>query len=94
MCVCVYSCMLSCFRQVQLFATLWIVACQSPLSIGFSRQEYWKGLLCPPPGDLPDPGIEPAFPAAPALRKDSFTTELLGKRVCVCVYIICNTSLY
>ena len=78
--------MLSCFRQVRLFATLWIVACQSPLSIGFSRQEYWKGLLCPPPGDLPDPGIEPAFPAAPALRKDSFTTELLEKRVCVCLY--------
>ena len=40
-------------------ATLWIAACQAPLSIGFSRQEYWSGLLCPPPGNLPDPGVEP-----------------------------------
>ena len=39
--------------------TLWTVACQAPLSMGFSRQEYWSGLACPPPGDLLDPGIEP-----------------------------------
>ena len=39
--------------------TLWTVACQAPLSMGFSRQEYWRGLPCPPPGDLPDPGIKP-----------------------------------
>ena len=38
--------------------TLWTVAHQVPLSMGFSRQEYWSGLLCPPPGDLPDPGLE------------------------------------
>ena len=37
----------------------WTVACQAPLSMEFSRQEYWSGLLCPPPGDLPDPRIEP-----------------------------------
>ena len=37
----------------------WTVACQAPLYMGFSRQEYWSGLLCPPPGDLPDPGVEP-----------------------------------
>ena len=42
-------------RCIWLFATLWIVACQPPLSMGFSRQEYWNGLPCPPPGDLPDP---------------------------------------
>ena len=42
-----------------LFAAPWIVACQVPLSVGFSRQEYWSGLPFPPPGDLPDPGIEP-----------------------------------
>ena len=41
------------------FAAPWTVARQAPLSMGFSRQEYWSGLLCPPPGDLPDPGIEP-----------------------------------
>ena len=40
-------------------ATPWIVACQSPLSMGFSRQEYWRGLSFPSPGDLPDPGIDP-----------------------------------
>ena len=50
--------MLSCFSRVQLFATLWTVACQAPLSIGFSRHEHWSGLPCPPPGDLPDPGIK------------------------------------
>ena len=44
--------------RVRLFVTLWTVAYQAPLSMGFSRQEYWNGLPCPPPGDLPDPGIE------------------------------------
>ena len=47
------------------------VACQSPLSMGFSRQEYWIGLLCPPPGDLCDPGIEPMFSEDPAFQVDS-----------------------
>ena len=51
---------LSCFSRVRLFATLWTVARQAPLSMGFSRQEYWSGLPCPPPGDLPHPGIEPS----------------------------------
>ena len=53
-------CMLSHFSHVRLFATLWTVAHQALLSMGFSRQEYWSGLLCPPPGDLPHPGIESA----------------------------------
>ena len=44
----------------RLFVTLWAVACQDPLSMGFSRQEHWSGLACPPPGDLPYPGIESA----------------------------------
>ena len=48
--------------------------------MGFSRQEYWSGLTCPPPGNLPDPGIEPLFPAAPALQV-VFTAEPLGKPV-------------
>ena len=51
--------MLNCFSSVQLCATLRTVACQVPLSMGFSRQEYWSGLRSPPPGDLHDPGIEP-----------------------------------
>ena len=45
--------------RVQFFVTPWIVAHQSPLSMGFFRQEYWSGYPCPPPGDLPDPGIKP-----------------------------------
>ena len=56
------------FSRVQLFTTLWTVACQAPLTMGFSRQEYWNGFPCPPPGDLPNPGIEPE---APALQADS-----------------------
>ena len=48
---------------VQLFGTLWTVAYQAPPSMGFSRQEYWSGLLFPSPGNLPDPGIEPRSPA-------------------------------
>ena len=54
-----HVCVLSCFSHVQIFVTPWAVVCQAPLSMGFSRQEYWSGLPCPPPGDLPDPGINP-----------------------------------
>ena len=60
---------------VQLFATLWTIAHQAPLSMGFSRQEYWNGLPCPPPGDLPDLGIEPASLMSPALPGRFFTTS-------------------
>ena len=49
--------------HVQLFATPWTVAYQAPLSMGFSRQEYWSGLPFPSPGDLPNPGIKPRSPA-------------------------------
>ena len=52
-------CMPSHFSHVWLFATPWTVAHQAPPSMEFSRQEYWSGLPCPPPGDLPDPGIKP-----------------------------------
>ena len=55
--LCVY--VLSCFDCVRLCEALRTSACQTPLSMGFSRQEYWSGLPCPPPGDLPKPGIEP-----------------------------------
>ena len=72
MCVCVC---VSSFGCVQLFATLWTVAQQTPLSMGFSRQEYWSGLLCPPPGYLPDPGIESASLLSPALANGFFTTS-------------------
>ena len=67
-------CMLSSFSCVRLFASLWTVACQAPLSMGYSRQEHWSGLLCPPPGD-PHSGIKPASPASPALAGSFFTTR-------------------
>ena len=60
---------------VLLFATPWSVAHQAPLSMGFSRQEYWSGLACPPPGHLPDPGIEPVSLISPALASEFFTTS-------------------
>ena len=63
--------MLSQFSYIQLFATPWTVARQAPLSMGLSRQEYWSGLSCPPPGDLPHPGSKPVSPAVPALQADS-----------------------
>ena len=62
--------------RVRLFATPWTVAYQAPLSMGFSRQEYWSGLPFPSPGDLPDPGIEPR---SPALEADALASEPPGK---------------
>ena len=61
--------------HVRLFATLWTIPCHAPLSMGFSRQEYWSGLPFPPPEDLLEPGIEPG---SPALQADSLPTELQG----------------
>ena len=68
-------CMLSHFSHVQLSVTLWTVACQAPLFMELSRQEHWGGLLCPPPGDLPNPGIEPASLKSLALAGRFFTTS-------------------
>ena len=70
--VCIYGCVLSCFSCVRLFLTLWTIAHQAPLSMGFSRQEYWSGLPCRPSGDLPDPGNEPMSLMSPALRVVSY----------------------
>ena len=64
--------MLRCSSHVQLFVTIWTIAHQVPLSVGFSRQEYWSRLPFASPGDLPDPGIEPA---PPALVDGVFTTS-------------------
>ena len=66
--------MLSHFNHVQLFVTLWTVAHQASLSMGFSKQEYWSGLPCPLPGDFPNRGIEPASLTSPALAGRFFTT--------------------
>ena len=61
--------------RVPLFATPWTAGCKTPLSMGFSRQEYWNGLPCPPPGGLPHPGIEPASLTSPARAGGVFTTS-------------------
>ena len=71
----VSACMLSRFSCVWLLATLWTIAHQVPLSVGFSGQEYWSGLPWPPPGDLPNPGIEPGSVASPTLAGRFFTTS-------------------
>ena len=87
-CILFYTCNLfhnnTCFPQriekvkvkslsrVQLFGTPWTIAYQASPSMGFSRQEYWSGLPFPSPGDLPDPGIQPGFPA---LQADALTSE-------------------
>ena len=63
------------FSRVQFVATPWTVAHQAPLSMGFSRQEHCSGLPCPPPGDLPDPGIKPKSLTSPALAGGFFTTS-------------------
>ena len=60
-------------QLLQLCLNLWVVAHQALLSIGFSRKEYWIGLPCSPPGDLPNSGLEPASPGCCALQANSFT---------------------
>ena len=62
--------------HIQLFVTPWTVAHRAPASMGFFRQEYWSGVPCPPPGDLPNPGIEPR---SPALQADALLPEPSGK---------------
>ena len=78
-------CMLSHFSHVQLFGTLWTTALQAPLSMGFSRQEYWNGLPFLPPGDLLNPGIKPVSLMSTAVTFGFFTTsttwEALQKHV-------------
>ena len=69
LCVCVCS---------PLFAAPWTVACHAPLSMGFSRQEYWNGLPLPPPGHLPNPGIKLTSPVSPALQMDTLPVSLPG----------------
>ena len=70
---CMLACQIAC--RVQLFATLWAVAYQAPLSMGFSRQEHWGGLSRPLPRDLPNPGIEPMSLISPALAGMFFTNN-------------------
>ena len=72
-----YACMVNRFRCVRLFVTLRMVACQVPLSMGFSRHEYWSMLPCPPPGDLPNLGFKPVSLISPALADGFFTNSTI-----------------
>ena len=72
------GCVLSHLAVVSNSVTQWTAAHQAPLSMGFSRQEYWSGLPCPPPGDLPNPGIESTSLMSPASQVDSLPTEPPG----------------
>ena len=62
----------------------WTAACQTPLSLGFSRKEHWSGLPCPPPGDLPDPGIKPASLTSPALAGGFCATSAPREALIIC----------
>ena len=73
-CVCIQL-----FIHDQLFMMRWTVARQAPLSMGFSRQEYWSGLPFPPPGDLLHRGMEPTSPVSPSMTGEFLTTESPGK---------------
>ena len=90
-----HECMLSHFSCVQLCVTLWTVAHQAPLSVGFPRQGYWSGLPCPLPGVLPDPGIEPTSLTSPALAAGSLLLASPGKpriHPVHCYYFCLNQS--
>ena len=74
-----HTIMPDCLRPHGQFYLVWTVACQAPLSMEFFRQEYWSRLPFPPPGDLLNPGFEPASPASPALQTDSLPAKPSGK---------------
>ena len=77
--LCMGLCVLSCFSCVHLFVTLWAIAHQAPLSLGFSRQEYWYGLPCTLPEDLPDLGMEPKSLRSHASSGRFFITSITSK---------------
>ena len=83
-----------CAKSLQscLFATLWNIACQVPLSMGLSRQEYWSGLPWPPPGDLPDPGIEPTSFMSSALSGEVFITSTWETHITVSMQYLVTQS--
>ena len=72
----IYTCVhVQSFSRVRFFVTSWTVACHPPPSMGISRQEYWSGLPFPPPGDLPNSGMEPVSLGSPALTGRFFTVS-------------------
>ena len=99
------KCVLSRFSHVWLFATPWTAAHQAPLSMGFSRQEYWSRLPCSPPEDLPNPGIKPTCPVCPLLQqilyplsqlRSPFLGNYCGKRLLLLLsnLVSCHALVY
>ena len=80
--------MLSAFSPVQLFVTLWTVACQAPLSMGFLSQEYWCGFPCPPPGDLPNPGIKPVLLMQAVFEQLGFILNIFDMQFIKCSFAL------
>ena len=94
-CVYVYACVLSPFRHVRLFATLWTITHRAPLPIAFSMQEHWRGLPCPPPGNLPNPEIKPMSFASPVLAGRFFTTSATWEaHMCVYMFVSMYACVY
>ena len=95
--MCMYTCMLSCFSCIRLLVTLWTVVHQAPLSMGFSSQEYWSGLPCPPSGDLPDLGTETASLISPDQAVGFFTTSTIREALTLCktlqIHLIISSEL-
>ena len=79
-------CIVNCFSHVLLFAILWTIALQTPLSMEFSRQECWSGLSCPPPGDLPDPGVKLMSLMLSCIGR-KFTTSANREDICYIIII-------
>ena len=88
-----YIFVLSRFIHARLFVTLWTVARQAPQSMRFSRQEHWSGLPYSPLGDLPDPGIEPESPVAPAVQVESLLLSHWGSLYVIYIYIYIMTQI-
>ena len=84
--------MLSCFSHLQLSAILWTISHQPSLSMRFSRQEYWSGLPCPPPRDLPDPGIESTSLMCRVLAGAFFTISVTWEPTYIYIYTYIYTS--
>ena len=82
-----FVCVLSHFSHVRLFATLWTVTRQPHLSMEFSRQEYWSGLPCPPPEDLPHSGTEPTSPVSPALQANALPLSHWGSLIIFNIFL-------
>ena len=95
MCIYVCTCVPRHFSRFWLFATLWTVASQAPLSLGFSNKEHWSGLPCPPPGNLPNSRIQPVSLMFPALAGRFFTTSTTREaHVCISLSLSLSLSLY